>query len=144
MACRLEIRQGCSSTLESHTPFGSSSWTTVKAKVKPPKPRFISRDAALKMQKEMDIRGLCNTLLSEESRNLQSSGWRFVCVIKNDEESKNARSCSATLAIGEERTTIRIMDNKWGDEALFVRTSSPACIEAEKQYQADAISQPTC
>ena len=116
MACRLA--EGYS-TRTVPTNAAAAAWTTVKTR--PPKSKFISTHTALRLQRELDIRGLANTLLSVESHNLQTSGWKFARVIKNDDESKSSRSGSDTWSEGEERTTLPIKDNKWGDEALFIR-----------------------
>lgn len=80
--------------------------------------RYISETTAARLQRDMDITGLADVLLSTESRNLQEDGWVFDRVIKNDAE---------TPPEDEPRDTDTIeyiclpIQNRWNDRALFSR-----------------------
>lgn len=120
MACRLAEGPRSLPRSPSFLPL-VGEWTVVK---KSPKPRFISKETALRKQRELDITGLCDTLLSIESRDLQALGWRFNKVVKNDEESRLKGDGVPSDNEDEQYVTLPIIGNKWGDIAVFVRVRS--------------------
>lgn len=80
--------------------------------------KYISEQLAYKLQKDLDITGLAEVLLSTESRNLQEDGWCFDRIIKTDEDSDLVDEPKDT------DTTEYIwlpISNKWNDRALFSR-----------------------
>ena len=98
----------------------TGQWVSVTHK-RPAKPRYISRDRAMHLQKELDTTGLCSTLLSVESRNLQTDGWVFSSALKNDAEGKLLPVDMIPANTDTREYTYLAIDNKWNDIALFYR-----------------------
>lgn len=88
-----------------------NEWHTVARK--PRKPRdatwYITEEQAKDMQKEKNIWGLKDALLSGESRQLQKEGYVFDHVTPGDENAD----------FYDDEVRMRIEGNKWGDVIVW-------------------------
>ena len=101
----------------------SSSWQVVAPK-KRVKQKHVKKEKAMQLQRDMDIEGLAEVVMSIESKNLQEDGWKFEGVTKGDIQGNSffglngvAKNFSDLLVY----TTLPI-SNKWLDRAVFSRS----------------------
>jgi hypothetical protein len=85
--------------------FSGNTWTTVYRK-----PKHITYKQAFKYQRDFDVMGLADKLLSKESIDLQNEGWQFSHVSKG------------LLEIPDDvNYTYISVNNKWGDYIIFIK-----------------------
>lgn len=94
-----------------------SEWTDVQRRPRKPKSRYITRERAFALQKELDIVDLAGVLTSIPSRNLQADGWGFDRILRGDGDRPEDVPPNTDLV---EFIWLAI-PNKWGDRALFSR-----------------------
>jgi hypothetical protein len=74
----------------------------------------MSKSKAYTYQRDLDVMGLADLLLSIESQNLQIDGWKFHTVLKSE-----------TTPIPKDQNNVSYtwlhINNKWNDRALFMR-----------------------
>ena len=75
----------------------------------------MSEEKAFEWQRKLDIAGLAKTLLSQESKNLQADGYRFLSVLKGSEDA-TPHIPSDTEATHYEWLPVQ---NKWNDICLY-------------------------
>lgn len=99
-----------------------SEWTTVTKKERVRKVVIaddgstIDKAVARKLQRELDIMGFVQAVLSDEAVSRSLEGWRYVSVLRGDAplpSTVNDESSPPTCTIN--------VNNKWGDRLLFVK-----------------------
>lgn len=78
----------------------------------------IDRAQAHRLQRELDITGLAQSLLSPEITELCLDGWRYVKVLKGTDAATEQRPQDTD---GVQYLAIDV-GNKWEDRILFTRT----------------------
>lgn len=76
--------------------------------------RPLSTRKAYALQRELDIIGLANFLLSENSRKLQKNGWKFFTVLKGNENFDIQKYQSENFQVFD-------LNNKYSDKIVFMR-----------------------
>lgn len=97
-----------------------SQWSTVEKKKKA-KSKHITRQKAMILQHDLDIAGLAESLMSEESRALQDAGWKFNRVFKAWKEPGIPTNEAPPISTSDIEYTWLPISNKWFDQALFSR-----------------------
>lgn len=114
----------CPSVSSSLKGSNGTSWTVVQPKMRV-KQKYITKQKALGLQRELDIMGLAILLLSIESRNLQEDGWVFEGIVKtNDKERIYAAGNVSKKFLQTKTYTTLPVANKWDDQAVFSHTAS--------------------
>jgi hypothetical protein len=97
-------------------------WTVVQPKVRT-KQKYITKQKAFGLQRELDIMGLATLLLSVESRNLQEDGWIFEGIVKTNDKEKICLAGNVSKKFLPSKSYITLpVANKWDDQVVFSRT----------------------
>jgi hypothetical protein len=94
------------------------TWTTVShKKVRKDRPKgYITEEKAVRLQRELDIKGLARVLISTECRNIMCDGYEFCRVVKGDENEEEVLSYDD----GEEYMWLPV-NNEWKDRVFLVK-----------------------
>jgi hypothetical protein len=91
--------------------MSDNGWQTVARAARKPRDTtwYITEEQAKDMQKEQNIWGLKDALLSGESRRLQREGYVF----------DRVAPCDENTDVYDDEVRMRIEGNKWGDVVVW-------------------------